>query len=717
MFDNIETDLPIDNFKDDKLSRKSFVYYIVDKIMQCDVNNRPFCIGITGSWGNGKSSVLNMLPKALPGKDSKGKLICLKFDPWNFNSEDDILHQYFDTLYSQLLNQQDHSKALDKIAHLIKDYGGLIKVGVPFLNITVADIAKSIGTNLAFLAKSKKGLADIKQEIADKIKECTDFSKIIVLIDNIDRLTSTEIQLIFHMVSSLADFPKTVFILAYDEDIVLNALSTVQGNDSRRYLEKIIQLPIRLPYMSETVKRSMLLECIRSLRRHNNYDTDDSGYMHLLLPYCLKLIENIRDIKRLYNTLDARVYMIGKAANMTDLTIISLLEEKEHELYDWIRTHKSALTGDNNTTSEFSSEEISALSQAKGNILSSYQISRILCLMFPEYASATGSSGYTTDIYKMRRTYRMCLPEFFDRYYSMNLETSKISSGEIKSIVTGHPENLPYFIISLAEMHEIHSFAVTIEEIIENISENTKVIIIQSLIENDSIIEATSSSYEQDPQPARQESRLLIQYLLERISSPSIYKIMRTHISPTDKDDIDMSHFLMHLILESDQGSSTIRSLLKKDQIHELGNLYISGIFEIDKSFSLMDSGHPEYYMDIRYIDKDNFNLYLQKKFQLNPLNKLKFLEGCLAITGNNYFLQIDQSVLTSIIDDKDIWQTLDKARADGRILELSDNQLYAVAAYKLLKETAGDDDSLSAHLGKPVADCQALANQWKEYL
>ena len=97
MFDNIETDLPIDNFKDDKLSRKSFVYYIVDKIMQCDVNNRPFCIGITGSWGNGKSSVLNMLPKALPGKDSKGKLICLKFDPWNFNSEDDILHQYFDT--------------------------------------------------------------------------------------------------------------------------------------------------------------------------------------------------------------------------------------------------------------------------------------------------------------------------------------------------------------------------------------------------------------------------------------------------------------------------------------------------------------------------------------------------------------------------------------------------------------------------------------------
>lgn len=717
MFDNIETDLPIDNFKDDKLSRKSFVYYIVDKIMQCDVNNRPFCIGITGSWGNGKSSVLNMLPKALPGKDSKGKLICLKFDPWNFNSEDDILHQYFDTLYSQLLNQQDHSKALDKIAHLIKDYGGLIKVGVPFLNITVADIAKSIGTNLAFLAKSKKGLADIKQEIADKIKECTDFSKIIVLIDNIDRLTSTEIQLIFHMVSSLADFPKTVFILAYDEDIVLNALSTVQGNDSRRYLEKIIQLPIRLPYMSETVKRSMLLECIRSLRRHNNYDTDDSGYMHLLLPYCLKLIENIRDIKRLYNTLDARVYMIGKAANMTDLTIISLLEEKEHELYDWIRTHKSALTGDNNTTSEFSSEEISALSQAKGNILSSYQISRILCLMFPEYASATGSSGYTVDIYTMRRTCRMCLPEFFDRYYSMNLETSKISSGEIKSIVTGHPEDLPYFIISLAEMHEIHSFAVTIEEIIENISEDTKVIIIQSLIENDSIIEATSSSYEQDPQPARQESRLLIQYLLERISSPSIYKIMRTHISPTDKDDIDMSHFLMHLILESDQGSSTIRSLLKKDQIHELGNLYISGIFEIDKSFSLMDSGHPEYYMDIRYIDKDNFNLYLQKKFQLNPLNKLKFLEGCLAITGNNYFLQIDQSVLTSIIDDKDIWQTLDKARADGRILELSDNQLYAVAAYKLLKETAGDDDSLSAHLGKPVADCQALANQWKEYL
>lgn len=49
MFDNIETDLPIDDLKDDKLDRRNFVYYIVDKILQCDVSNRPFCIGITGS--------------------------------------------------------------------------------------------------------------------------------------------------------------------------------------------------------------------------------------------------------------------------------------------------------------------------------------------------------------------------------------------------------------------------------------------------------------------------------------------------------------------------------------------------------------------------------------------------------------------------------------------------------------------------------------------
>ena len=70
-----------------------------------------------------------------------------------------------------------------------------------------------------------------KDEIIRKMGE--DHLKIIVSIDDIDRLSEEKIIAVFQLVKSLADFPNAVYLLAFEYDVVVRALSVVQHGDGR----------------------------------------------------------------------------------------------------------------------------------------------------------------------------------------------------------------------------------------------------------------------------------------------------------------------------------------------------------------------------------------------------------------------------------------------------------------------------------------------------
>ena len=74
--------------------------------------------------------------------------------------------------------------------------------------------------------------------------------KIIIVVDDIDRLNNTEIRQIFQLVKALADFPNTVYLLAFDKEVILRALAKVQGGPGLEYLEKVIQVPFEIPPIS-----------------------------------------------------------------------------------------------------------------------------------------------------------------------------------------------------------------------------------------------------------------------------------------------------------------------------------------------------------------------------------------------------------------------------------------------------------------------------------
>jgi len=73
---------------------------------------------------------------------------------------------------------------------------------------------------------------------------------LIIFIDDIDRLDNLEIQQIFKILKLTADFNKLIYVLAFDEEMVAKPLSQIYGNDQTdglQFIEKIIQLPLRIP--------------------------------------------------------------------------------------------------------------------------------------------------------------------------------------------------------------------------------------------------------------------------------------------------------------------------------------------------------------------------------------------------------------------------------------------------------------------------------------
>ena len=238
----INNDTPINSVEEDFLNRKEFISQIKNIIEKYN-NENSLTIGLEGSWGSGKTSFINLLVNEL----EKEKIKIVNFNPWNYSEGQNIQEVFFNELISQIEKQDTKFKIREKI----KKYQYLLS---PALNITSALVqtATLLPINTIKNEISKKlfnyespSILELKNSL-NKDLAGLDY-KILVIIDDIDRLTDDNIRKIFNLTASIANFDNIIYILAYDKNIVVKALEESQRYSGEKYLEKIIQLPITIP--------------------------------------------------------------------------------------------------------------------------------------------------------------------------------------------------------------------------------------------------------------------------------------------------------------------------------------------------------------------------------------------------------------------------------------------------------------------------------------
>ena len=110
--------------------------------------------------------------------------------------------------------------------------------------VGASEAAKNVGDML-----SSVELEELKNRVETALKEAG--KRVVVLMDDIDRLDKNEIQTVFRLVKLVADFQNTAYVLAFDAQMVASALqerySSRDPDAGQNFLEKIIQVPLDLP--------------------------------------------------------------------------------------------------------------------------------------------------------------------------------------------------------------------------------------------------------------------------------------------------------------------------------------------------------------------------------------------------------------------------------------------------------------------------------------
>lgn len=436
------SDQPIQSSKEDILGRDLFAKSLANGILRYDQKD-SLSIGLFGPWGSGKTSIVNMALEEIQKHDQKKQKrrapIIVKFNPWYFSDQNQLIAQFFKEL-SAAVNRIDKSKKHIKIGQALQTYAGFFEPLRHFPVVAmVGNVARAIKAVGAVTERAgqdqSEDLWDVKAGLSQLLESLD--RKILIVIDDIDRLNSSEIRQIFQLVKSLADFPHTIYLLSFDKDVVINALGKVQEGSGMAYLEKVVQVPFEIPQISQDeVARllfSMLDEIIKNVPEEKWDQTHWGNIYHSGLKH---FFNDIRDVNRYINTLRFGFEMIKDDLNPVDFIAINAIQVFLPELYYAIRDNKDLFAGIADSSYYGESEKAKARKKAfleailgKVTELSSETLMDFLERLFPKLQNVGHAYSF---LEAWRKNGNIASPDMFDAYFRLSLPKGELSQSEIK---------------------------------------------------------------------------------------------------------------------------------------------------------------------------------------------------------------------------------------------------------------------------------------------
>jgi predicted KAP-like P-loop ATPase len=212
-------DQPIDDVSQDELGRDGFAVALRDEIRDAPVEG--FVIGVTGDWGSGKTSVINMAVNPL-AEEPRFRIV--RFNPWLFSGTPQLIEHFFTEVSSQLreAGQRAKGERLLRLSEAISAYADILD---PLRFAPGVDAAVRAGRASAGILERigrKPASAHEKKVALDNLLADHD-ERLVVVMDDIDRLTDHEIRDVMRLVRLVGDFPNTIYVLAYaPKDSLLN---------------------------------------------------------------------------------------------------------------------------------------------------------------------------------------------------------------------------------------------------------------------------------------------------------------------------------------------------------------------------------------------------------------------------------------------------------------------------------------------------------------
>lgn len=442
---SLATDTPIKAREQDLIGRIPFAERLAD-ILKSAAGPESLVIGLYGPWGSGKTSVINLVENALSRKDDDGKagVSVVRFEPWNYLTAEQLLAQFLKEVEGALdKDAYGRRKLFGKLrgkrpevlnafaayseALLMTAGAAASLAGAPLAGVAVPAFGNRLTSRLRKSADRAGSVSAKKQRLEEELLKFD--GRVAVIIDDIDRLPNDQVRMVFQLVASLAKLPKINYLLSFDEEVVTRALSEVQKCDGAEYLEKVVQVPVRLPSISSGDLERILLKDINAIFEAFSYrrvDLDDKRWNGVCLTFLNNRFSTIREVRRFSNALKAKLSILPRFCCFEDVVALAVLELKVPKVVDWVRVHKDFLCGtigsSSYTISGDPKDTLANLKERFSGLVPSSEAKwavEAVCRLFPRVANKTGMSHCV--YYSRKSLNAIWRADSFDLYFHSNI--------------------------------------------------------------------------------------------------------------------------------------------------------------------------------------------------------------------------------------------------------------------------------------------------------
>lgn len=299
----------------DLLNRKDIINQLYNTIINCNPETN-FTIGLNGSWGSGKTTVINNVLRIIKQNNILNNYVVVRFDPWKYNEEKVMLHSFL----TEILKQTNYGLSSKNNESLIQEV----------INAIFGTKITGIGKIIIEEIRNIKGNVEISKIVNNYL--LSNNKKLLIIIDNLDRIDANKAFFLIKCIESIVKFNRTINILLYDEEI-LNKILKEKFNYEKNYMDKLVQLKIDVPEtdkftinnIKEKITQNLLVEGKPFVSFINNEQYDFS---------------NMRELKRYVNSIITSNFNSNSKLNKKDDSNLKYLKSVCPQLFYEIWNNK-----------------------------------------------------------------------------------------------------------------------------------------------------------------------------------------------------------------------------------------------------------------------------------------------------------------------------------------------------------------------------------------
>ncbi len=381
------------------------------------------------------------MEEALRGED---RVVVIRFNPWRFESEERLIRSFFETLADALGRSLPTKR--EELGQLLSRYGRILSIASVSFFGGAATIAPGAGIKEIGEAFSTVELDELRDRLEHLLAESG--KRIAVLVDDIDRLDRQEIQAVFKLVKLSAGFEYTVYVLAFDDEVVAAALGERYGaggaEAGRSFLEKIIQVPLHLPPADQVALRKLTLEGVDGALHLAGIDLtreQAQAFVHHFVEGLERRLVTPRQAKRYANALMFALPILKGEVNAVDQMLVEGIRIFYPKIYPIIRENPDVFLGSRREdqpdegarkrASEVIEKGLESLEPGERG-----SAKDLLETLFPRLKGIFRNTIYGPDWdERWAREQRICSENYFQRYFRYGVPPGDVPDEMIRALL------------------------------------------------------------------------------------------------------------------------------------------------------------------------------------------------------------------------------------------------------------------------------------------